>query len=405
MVLIRILFVVFFITCAFGVFPQFEIKKNGNALKETRKALRTLRDDPANSVSEFFICGTISCVNGGQTCGQTSPINSAICLGDYFCDADVSNTGLCIAMYPVNHTCTVVDGNDEQCLGNNCVNNTFYGPTYTGICGPSGYQEAGDSCSIDADCSLSMPCKNGVCFGGDLGASCTVSAECNPPYWCNATVCTNTLPLGATCQNDDDQCGITAYCASLTQGAPSVCTGLFTATVGSPCTEDTLCPDGSICTNYDSANLGTCVVVGSSSLKSCTNSSQCNQYEECNCNLSQGKGQCISPQAYPSGFSAAYQAAVNCAAQKCNNVFDTNGCMAANCHDSYCKYWNFALEGTQQYYLNIGYPQCYVNSIISSAESYYPECTWTFQGSSDASITVVSFVGLLVVGLLTILVI
>jgi len=269
-------------------------------------------------------------------------------------DSWCNDKQVCTAYLPIGAPCT----SSEQCGDNNGCDDT------TKVCVQVSHtqQPAGGSCKTDKECGK-YKCVNSLCDGVNLGGMCMEATDCNPPNFCNETsmTCDAPSPPGSKCDVQLGNCDPLHYCAPVKIGANPTCLPFGSAQVGSPCTDQSDCPDGSGCytPSQSQDEIGTCVKVGTSSGTSCYNDSVCHEYESCQCNIGTGKRICLLD-VYPNsvGSRANLMNVVDCIYENCPT--GATGCINTACETEYCKYAEGMYKSIYTYY-GESYPKCLTN--------------------------------------------
>jgi hypothetical protein len=197
-------------------------------------------------------------LSGGPCAGV--PNGTACDDGQPCTQTDTCQNGACVGSNPV--ICTASD----QCHVAGTCNPA------TGACSNPSIAD-GTAC-VDGDaCTQTDSCQAGVCTGGNP-VTCVPLDQCHTAGTCNPAtgICTNPMLDGPSC-NDGNACTQTDVCqVGVCVGTnPVVCTASDQCHVAGTCdsltglcsnpaaADGTTCSDGSLCTQTDTCQAGTCV--------------------------------------------------------------------------------------------------------------------------------------------------
>lgn len=291
-----------------GLNPNLDAPPNGQPRGVTCGAVTCELDEICCGTE----CAAAGCDDGNDctddSCGEQGCVNeprSGSCDDGIYCNGeDTCERGQCLLH--VGDPCrnqTTCDENSDQCVG--CLTSADCLPTTRDaeaceapagdICATTGTQEVTiteytcdnqvcvrtrrddtQSCSLDTDgiacddddaCTESDACSDGVCTGSAV--DCSVSNPCKVGICNSDTGCGEVNALDGTSCSDGDNCTESDVCtAGSCGGSPKIC-----ADTGNACTVNTCnpsngacevqntggsCDDGNQCTHSDSCGGGSC---------------------------------------------------------------------------------------------------------------------------------------------------
>ncbi len=247
-------------------------------------------------------CNTAACDSGGAegNCALRVPrANGTACNDGQACNVgEACQTGLCTGGAPPN--CSAA--------GDQCNTAACDPAAAEGNCARRIPVANGTACNDNDLCTQTDTCQAGTCTGANP-VVCTPSDQCHDVGTCSPAtgVCPNPAkPNGTTC-SDGNLCTQTDTCqaGTCTGANPVVCTAIDQCHDGGTCNpatgicsgpakpNGTACNDGSLCTQSDTCQAGTCT--GANPVV-CTASDQCHLAGTCN----PATGICTDP-AKPNG--------------------------------------------------------------------------------------------------------
>lgn len=232
-----------------------------------------------------------TCDPSTGACSNPAKPNGTTCNDGNLCTTgDTCQSGICTGTAVV---CTAT----SQCHNPGTCN------TSNGVCSASTPKPNGSACDDGSLCTQTDTCQAGSCTGGNP-VVCTAQDQCHDAGTCNTGtgVCTNPSKPNGTLCNDANLCTQLDTCqgGTCTGASPVVCTPLDQCHIAGTCNpatgtcsnpnsaNGTPCNDGSLCTQSDTCQTGTCT--GANPVV-CTALDQCHVAGACN----PATGQCSDP--------------------------------------------------------------------------------------------------------------
>jgi len=254
------------------------------------------------------------CVSSGQTCGiilnsDQTTFTYGGCTGQTFCNITLLE-GTCLANIPNGGACTT-----------------------TG-CGPQ------------------SACYNGVCtaitYNVAVGGACTEVNQCQGTAECEGVTCVASTSTGKSC-NATLLCGDASSCINGT------CAAWGTAKVGTTCTSTIDCAAGLAC------GSGVCILPGTNQGTACTDDTECNVNQACQC-TSTGTKVCVALPTLGSSSLNEIVKVLNCFYDNsCPNPYTCSACSIS----SACQ----AISDEAQFADGVSVPSCLIGGPCELASS------------------------------------